>query len=145
MVANVWASVVIGIASAVSASRGVDPCSLLTAQQVGSALGAPVSEGKSISETACQWPATATGARVTIAIEPADRYASMKSAMLPNIAKTRVDGVGDEAFFATAGTLTTLTVKKGSTVFIVRVYGVKAESSQREIERALAINAVSKL
>lgn len=57
-------------------------------------------------------------------------------------------GMGDDSFYATGGTriqLTTLSVKKGKTVFIFRIYGVQDVSSQRSMERMLAEDVLARL
>ena len=49
-----------------------------------------------------------------------------------------MSGVGDEAFAETAANFTTLYVKKGSTIFMVRVYGVPDVGRQIAIETSIA-------
>jgi hypothetical protein len=64
---------------------------------------------------------------------------------LPGSAKTSVSGVGDDAVYATFGSLTTLAVKKGKIAFVVRLYGVPGQAKQMAIEKSLALDIVAKL
>jgi hypothetical protein len=53
--------------------------------------------------------------------------------------------VGDAAFYNTLGAFTSLGVQKGSTVFVVKIYGIADPSKQMAIEKALAANVISKM
>ena len=64
---------------------------------------------------------------------------------MPGVTKTSVSGVGDEAFAETAANFTTLYVKKKSTTFMVRVYGVPDVSRQLAIEKPLAQAVAAKV
>jgi hypothetical protein len=57
---------------------------------------------------------------------------------MPGVTKASVSGVGDEAFAMTAANFTTLYVKKGVTIFMVRVYGVPDPGRQLDIEKPIA-------
>jgi hypothetical protein len=56
-----------------------------------------------------------------------------------------VSGVGDEAFVETAANFTTLYVKKGSTIFMVRVYGVPDVGRQLAIQKLVAQKVAAKV
>jgi hypothetical protein len=64
---------------------------------------------------------------------------------LPNTTKTPLSGLGDEAFSAVMGPYTSLSVRKGNSAFILRVYGIKDAHKQLAIERTLAGNALTQL
>jgi len=64
---------------------------------------------------------------------------------LPGIPKPAVGGIGDDAFYALVGPYATLSVKKGNTVFIVRVYGVPGQAKQESIEKALAKDVLARV
>jgi hypothetical protein len=82
---------------------------------------------------------------VTIALESDSMYMAMKAAKSPMIVNTAISGVGDDAYYKTLGVTSTLTVKKGNTVFVVRVYGITDPSKQREIEKTLATDVAARL
>lgn len=132
-----------------------DPCAEVTQAQVATALGMPVDSGQKINESACQWPATGANAakniRLTVQFMVADSYDRIKSGQLPGIEKVPVAGVGDDAIAQTLGlstsvkSMTTLFVKKGKTMVVVRVYGVPDAAKQLAAEKAVAQAAVSKI
>jgi hypothetical protein len=123
----------------------VDPCSLLTTAQVSSAIGGQAQAGKPIYSTGCSWSATSPKAMVTISFDNLGTYANMKAGRSPVVVKTSVSGVGDDAFYSTMGPTTTLTVKKGDTYFVVRVYGFPDQAKQQEIEKTLGAEAAAKM
>ena len=64
---------------------------------------------------------------------------------LPRVTKTPATSIGDDAFYTAVSTLTTLAVKKGRTVFTVRIYGIQDQSNQKSMEKTLAGAVVAKL
>ena len=140
---NLRGALVVGIVCALTAggaaaahARGApDPCALLTPAQVGGTLGNGVGAGAPIGTTGCQWTvASDPSLRATLTVSSADQWAMMKTP-LPNITKTAASGIGDDAFFTTVGTLTTLSVKKGTTVIVVHIYGVPDQARQQAMRR----------
>ena len=128
-----------------AAPAAPDPCALLTPAQVGGTLGNGVGAGAPIGTTGCQWTvASDPSLRATLTLSSADQWAMMKTP-LPNITKTAAGGIGDDAFFTTLGTLTTLSVKKGTTVIVIRIYGVTGQAKQEAMEKTLALDAIAKL
>ncbi|HEY3935763.1 MAG TPA: hypothetical protein VGL65_14210 [Gemmatimonadales bacterium] len=127
------------------ASAPVDPCMLLTTAQVSSAIGGTAQAGQPIYTTGCSWSSESPKAMVTIALESDSMYMAMKAAKSPMIVNTAISGVGDDAYYKTLGVTSTLTVKKGNTVFVVRVYGITDPSKQREIEKTLATDVAARL
>lgn len=135
------------------AAAQVDPCSLLTPAQVGAALGTQVGDGKHLASTVCEWAESQSGGRkkldVTLLTERG--FAAAKTPVGGVITKTPVSGVGDEAVFGTTGKVSAgLSVKKGGTMFTVRVLGVPLDQPQaandvQAKEKALAVQIVSKL
>jgi hypothetical protein len=123
-----------------------DPCALVTPAQVSSALGANADPGQPIGKTGCQWssdPKAKTGhVMVTLSIWPENKYFSNKST--PGIPTRPATGIGDEAYFATLGDLTSLHVKKGKSTLDVRVYGLHDPARQEEIERSVAKEALAR-
>ena len=137
---------------AAHAAPPADPCSLLTASQVSSALGVTVADGKSAIPQDCQWSQPNGGVRAkSVFLEilgpmgkltPVDRFNTAK-APVGKIVKTPVSGLGDDAVFVeTMGV--GLYVKKGNSVFLVRVSGFPLEDAKAK-ERALAQQALAKL
>jgi hypothetical protein len=144
--------VAVGCALAIGTVRGesvkapVAPCSLLTTAEVSSAIGGKADPGTPIYTTGCQWKSTSPRkAMVTISLQSASTWASMKSASSPMIVKTPLSGVGDDAFFKVLGPIVTLTVKKGNVAFVVRVYGVDDQEKQKQIDKTLAAEVAAKL
>lgn len=130
------------------AASAAEPCGVLTQAQVGGVLGTSVGAGEKITPTACQWMARKpTGdaiRRLTVQFESADGYEKSKTP-LPGITKTAASGIGDDAFYTTVASLTTLTVKKGKEVFVVRLYGVPGADKQKAMEKSLALDVAAKL
>jgi hypothetical protein len=128
-----------------AAVRATDPCSLLTPVRISAAVGANVSPGTAVGSTGCDWEGPAgSKVRVTIALWPGKSWETMK-APLPETLKTPISGLGDEAFYAVTGPATALSVRKGDTAFILRVYGIKDSYQQLTIEKSLAEAAVKEL
>lgn len=124
-----------------------DPCAPLSRGQVASAVGVAVGAGLKITPRACQWMWTDnvnSTVRVTLQFLRGSDFAGMK-APLPGIKETAVSGLGDDAFFTTVSTLTTLSVKKGGVAFVVRIYGVDGQTKQEGMEKTLAQAVLSKL
>jgi hypothetical protein len=134
-----------------------DACALLSQAQVSAALGVPVDAGKQIgpSSALCGWKQpndpSHTGNRAMLSlyramgkISPAERFENGKIPM-QGITKTPISGVGDEAYYIdTPGLGMGLNVKKGASVFQVRVYGFPVDQV-RAIEKTLAQEVLGKL
>lgn len=120
-------------------------CNLLTQAEITSALGASVGAGQPIATTGCQWtaPGQPKNMTVTVSIWPPQNFGTMPP--IPGLTKTDLGGVGDAAFYATIGGLTSLSVKKGSTVFVLHLYGVPGEARQMTVEKALAFHVLARL
>jgi hypothetical protein len=141
-VASVFTLWALGATDVVRAS---DPCSLLTPVRISAAVGVDVAPGTPIGSTGCDWEGPAgSRVRVTIALWPGKGWEKMKTP-LPNTTKTAISGLGDDAFYAVMGSFTSLSVKKGDTSFILRVYGIKDSYQQLSIEKSLAAAAVKEL
>ena len=131
-----------------------DACTLLTQDQVSTALGASVGAGTPISGPAsCQWFGTGKFATLTITQPLGGKSAievfnAGKARTLPGITKEPVSGVGDEAYYVYFSNTTRaglgLEVKKGSSVFEVRVYGFDVNLA-KPVAKTLAQNAAGKL
>jgi hypothetical protein len=143
--------VTLGCSRAAHAMPVIDPCSLLTTSQVSSALGVTVADGKSVIPPDCQWsqPNGSVGAKSVFLeilgpmgqLTPVDRFNSAKTPV-GRIVKTPVGGLGDDAVFVeTMGVA--LYVKKGNSVFQIRVSGFPLEDAKAK-EKALAQQALAK-
>lgn len=121
------------------------PCSLLTTAQVSAAVGVTVGAAQPIATTGCSW--TAPPVTATLSLWNASNWEKFKSP-LTGMIRTAVAGLGEDAFFSTAGSVpkqfTTLTVKKGTTAYVFRIYGID-EPAQRAAEKTLAANVLAKL
>jgi hypothetical protein len=146
--------VIVGVATALAvmaraavAQAPKDPCTLLTPSQVAGALGVKdVAAGVPIGKTGCQWVSQdkALHAFVTLSFWDPAGFPAMK-APLPNVTKTPASGIGDDALYSTVGTFTTLSVKKGGAVFLVKAYGVPGQDKQEAVEKTLAGDVLAKL
>jgi hypothetical protein len=118
-----------------------DPCKVLTPGQINSATGFAVGAGTPIvAGKSCQWisPEPKRGI-ATVNFWPADSWAKMTNPIAVSN-ETSVSGVGDGAYYLNAGTYGALSVKKGSAVFVLKVYNVPPDK-QQAVLKALA-NAV---
>ena len=121
------------------------PCTLLTSTQVGAALGGSFGEGQPIGTTGCSWTSPTPHVIVTVSLWPPAEWDRVKSHPLPGAEITPTSGLGDDAFYATLAQYTVLYVKKGQTVFLVKVYGVKDLARQSSAEKTLALAVLGKL
>ena len=136
----------------------VDACALLTQAQVSAVLGASVGPGQPMmpgNHSTCSWsePGASKGNGKRVALDvfgpigglsPADRFNNAKKPV-QSITKTPVTGVGDDAYFITTpGLGTGLNVRKGSSVFQLRVNGFPPDQIQT-IEKVLAKDVLAKL
>lgn len=135
------AALCLGSIGTAGAQAPKPPCTLLTAAQIGAQVGAPMGAGEATGTTGCQWIATAqVGSaipRATLVFYGADAWSGL-TANFPRVTRATVPGLGDAAVYATTGNLTTLAVKKGTTVFVVRLYGIDSQERQKAIEKTLA-------
>ena len=132
-VAGLTSILVLGRGSLLAAAP--EPCSLLTAAQVSTALGATAGEGKAVTPKVCQWAApgkNGSSQKVGLTISDAHPFAMAKMPLNDSrITKTAVSGVGDEAVYGTtAGQAASITVKKGDSYFSVSLMGVPMSNAQ---------------
>ena len=131
---------------AAGAQAPSDPCAQVTAAQVSAALGETVAAGQQAGTKTCSWSANKpTHQIVSLMYSPPGDWNTRKSRQMPGVTKAGVSGVGSEAFAETVGTFTTLYVKKGSTIFMVRVYGVPDAGRQLAIEKSIAQTVAAKV
>jgi hypothetical protein len=91
------------------------------------------------------WKSTGTKVQmVTVCSSPATSFEHMK-VVLPNAPIKPLSGVGDDAFYQPLGTFVPLAVKKGGTIFIVKIYGVAAPEKQEAYGKALALDVLKHL
>ena len=127
------------IVSMLGAQAPSNPCAQVTAAEVSAALGETVAAGQQAGTKTCSWTANKpTHQVVSLMYSPPGDWNTRKTRLLPGVTMTNVSGIGDEAFAETAGNFTTLYVKKGSTVFMVRVYGVSELARQLAVLKPIA-------
>jgi hypothetical protein len=125
-----------------------EPCKLLTPAEIGGALGATFGAGEPIGTTGCSWSSTTPHMIVTVSLWPPAEWDRMKAGGgLPGSKTTPVSGLGDDAFFTTvpATQYVVLYVKKGGTVYLFKVYGVKDPAKQMSAEKTLAGAALKRI
>jgi hypothetical protein len=128
-------------------------CTLLTPAQIGAATGATVGAGSPIAApTSCQW--SGQGKIVTLTINqprggksPVDQFNDGKTRKLPGITTESISAVGEDAYYvyftgqnrAGCGVV----VKKGSSVFEVRLYGFDLNQA-KTVSKTLAHDVAGK-
>lgn len=127
---------------AIFAQTNPDPCKMLTQAEVSAAAGVSVGAGQSLGGT-CSWSGTP---KVIVSLwYPGPALWAGIQHPNPPVSQTPASGVGDAAFFNTLGPYTFLGVQKGSTVFVVKIYGIQDPSKQMAIEKTLAANVIAKM
>lgn len=168
LAASIFAVVILAVASAPSASAAPpdNPCSLLTRAQVRAVLGVSVDAGRlnTVGSKACTWiqenAALTGGKNVQVILSSGDEHDKNKAEMtqtgatakqrkenasgMPTVTPT--SGLGDDAYYTTAGRSTTLSVKKGGVGFNVAIRGANIPvDQQKSQEKDLAKEILSKL
>ncbi|HEX3949714.1 MAG TPA: hypothetical protein VHW95_07695 [Steroidobacteraceae bacterium] len=127
---------------------GPAPCSLLSSAQVTAAVGVTVGAAQPIADTGCSW----SGPHMIVTLSLWDgsdpAWGKLKTPF-PGMSKGSVSGLGDDAIMTTMGPASgkqfvTLSVKKGATAYLFKVYGPTA-AEQISMEKALAGNVLAKL
>jgi hypothetical protein len=144
-IACICAAAALGSTTAAAQSAPA-PCSLLTAAQVGAAVGVSVGAAQPIGTTGCSW--SAPHMIVTVSLWDGNKWDQMK-APFPGTSRSPVSGLGDDAFYSTIGPASgkqfaTLSIKKGGTAYLIKVYGPSV-ADQMSMEKALAGNVLAKL
>ena len=108
-------------------------------------VGATAGAGSPIANTGCSWTTT-SGPRivVSVSLQSEKMFAAAKSSAPPKTTKTTISGVGDEAIFQGVQNFSSLWVRKGTKVLLVRIYGLPVSESETKL-KALATSAVSRL
>ena len=120
------------------------PCDLLTQKQVSSIIETTVGASSPIANTGCSWKATgASKVTVTVSMQSEKMFAAAKASSVPGTTKTQISGIGDEAIFTGVEHFSSLWVRKGTKVLLVRIYGLPVKEAQTKL-KALASDAVSK-
>jgi hypothetical protein len=146
VVAGITAFSIAMAALSAGAQTPSDPCVAVTAAQVSAALGETVGAGKQGPPPTCTWVADKpTHQIVTLTYSPPGDWNTRKNRVLPGLTINAVSGVGDDAIELTAAKFTTIFVKKGSTIFMVRVYGVSDPAKQLAIEKSIAQAVATKI
>jgi hypothetical protein len=125
-------------------AAAAEPCKLVTTTQLNAALGASVGPGTPVGTTGCEWATSDSKTRATITVWDAANWALSKSPV-PNITKTPVPGIGDDAFYTVVQTASSLSVKKGKSYIVVHAFGVGDLAKQESVEKAIAIDALPNL
>src|SRR5580700_7120417 len=116
-----------------------DPCRMLTQAEISAATGSAIDAGQTLGGT-CSWSGKP---RVIVSLwYPTPAIFQGLQSSGPGKTITAAPGVGDAAFYATVGTFTSLGVTKGSSHFVIKVYGVPDPSRQMAIEKTLATNVL---
>jgi hypothetical protein len=128
-----------------------DACSLLTAAEVGAALGGAAGAGEPITPTdhkVCTWKAADGKSWATLMLQPASAYDSgmrLASYSGGKLAPQSVAGLGEGAYFLPVGDQVGLMVKKGAVAFKVAVYQHGPVGPKETAEKALAGKIVGRL
>jgi uncharacterized protein DUF3558 len=124
------------------AAGNLDPCAMLTTDQVAAALGQPPAPGKrepNFDAPQCQWdPASGQNGNVVLEVGPWDGNPGVKPLRLG----PPVSGVGDAAY---DGGNTGLYIRKGAQGVRVWVFNVATQSSRLDLEKQLAAIVLAQL
>ena len=136
---NIALTGVVLLSYTVASFAADEACALITQTQIGAALEVPVGDGTPIGRpSTCQWAGKGRIATLTI-MQPLggksalERFNAGKNSTMPGITTEPVSGVGDEAYYIYfSGTMRALglVVKKGSSVFEIRVYGFEVDKAK---------------
>ena len=167
--ANIFAIFLYCAAAAPSASAAPteDACALLTQTQVSAALGFAVGAGTYVTPTyikTCTFKVSGDSAKsvtaVTISYQDANGFAGAKNLMEMAKAKATMEkgpgadkfendtasGIEDDAFYTSMGTgYTGLLLKKGNVSLKIAIYGDLPMEKKKEVEKKLALQALSKI
>jgi hypothetical protein len=127
-----------------TARAAKEPCSLLTPAEISGTLGGAFAAGQPIGTTGCSWTNDKPHMIVTVSLWPPTEWDRMKANPLGGTI-TPTSGLGDDAFYASIAQYTVLYVKKGATVYLFKVYGVKDNAKQMSAEKTLALDALARL
>jgi hypothetical protein len=118
-----------------------DTCALLTTQEIAQALGNSVTPTP-LGTTGCMWKGTPQ--YVSIVVRPASSWDRI---IMPvqGATKTDISGIGDAASFSGMQNIWTLSVKRGSNIIVLTVYGAKTPDQQKSSEQSLAKLALKHL
>ena len=122
-----------------------EPCKLLTPAEISGALGSTFGQGQPIGTTGCSWDSAKPHMIVTVSLWPPAEWDRLKAGSMPGTTNTPVSGLGDDAFYTTIAQYVVLYVKKGQTVYLFKVYGVKDPAKQMTAEKTLAKDVLQKL
>lgn len=132
-----------------------EPCSLLTQAQVSAALGTNVEAAQHIAPTLCQWsapnqPNSINGKKVVLTISNERAWGYAKTPVVSSVTTMPASGICDDGVYTTIkgvtpGLGTALYVKKGSSYFVLQVYGFPDQAKAMAMEKTLATQACSKL
>lgn len=137
------------IPGAAYAAPPIDPCALLTPDQISSVLGVKAGPGKRFMIRFCKWipasPSADKMKQVTLTLKDVQSFAYAKMPIGNGITKTEVSGIGDDAVYVISPhSATTLTVKKGNSVFDLLVTGFPDDQIKAK-EKTLALDVIAKL
>ncbi len=128
-----------------------DACSLLSTQEIATALGVEVDAGTTIAPGACRWNGRAKWPGDDVAILRINfttaRSFEIGRTPLSGYTKTPESGIGDDAYSVDRGGHDpTLSIKKGSAVIIIFLDIPKASLEQiKDAERKVALKLAGKL
>jgi len=134
-----------------SAVASKEPCSLLTVEQVSSAMGVAMGLGQSPVPEGCFWDESGkkTGKHVSLRISTTKHFAAGKTP-IPGAEKPALTGVGDEAYYSyfvppryDKYKIVDLHFKKGDAILVIEMRGLPLEEAKAQA-KVLALNALNK-
>jgi hypothetical protein len=127
-----------------------DACALVTMQQAAAATGVAMGAGAHVTPTfvkTCTWVSSGDNPHeiATLSFLDSQAFAAGRVPLVKSITVTPVSGIGDGAYYVVVGNLVTLMVKKGNVVLKAALYAEIPLDKRKAIERALALQALSKI
>ena len=130
-------------ASETTSKDSIDPCSLLTREEIGATLGQQVTQAnlRSSPRPNCNYTVGDGSVTVFVFNDPSAAGAFHTGRRMQDLQTEPVTGVGDQAYWSPG--IKTLNVVKGQVYFTVQFYAIS--SGSRETMISLARNAVTRL
>lgn len=135
-----------------SAVASIEPCSLLTVEQVSAAMGVSMGAGQSPVPEGCFWEESGkkTGRHVSLRFGTTKLFANARQP-LPGTDKPALTGVGDEAYYSyflqpkyDKLKIVDIHFKKGDAILAIELRGLPLEEAKAKA-KSLALDALRKL
>lgn len=124
-------------------ARSINPCSLLTREEIATAMGQQVTEAsvRTSPKPNCRYAVGEGSVTIFVFNDPSAAGAFQTGKRMQDAQPEAVSGVGDEAYWSPG--IKTLNILKGKVYLTVQYYGVR--SGSKDSMQALAQKALARL